>query len=58
MPATREYLQPPFDHPIAPSIALSRDPIEQAIRGGDRGAAVTVYPLYAIIVTPALPEQP
>ena len=65
-PKTRDCLSPtttgpttsPFDRPISPSTALSHDRAEQAIRGGDRGAAVTVHPPHAITVTPPLPEQP
>ena len=49
---------PLIDRRIFPSIALYRDPVEQAIRGGDREAAATIYPLHAIAVTPLLPEQP
>ena len=56
VPATREYPQPPFDRPISPSVALSHDPVKQAIRGGDRGAAATFYPPHATAVTPPLPE--
>ncbi len=55
---TTEHTTSPFDPPISPSIALSHDRIEQAIRGGDRGAVITVYPPHAITVTPPLPEQP
>ncbi len=55
---TTEPTTSPFDPPISPSIALSHDRIEQAIRGGDRGAVMTVYPPHAITVTPPLPEQP
>lgn len=60
-PTTEPITEPttsPFDRPIALSVALSRDPVKQAIRGGDRGAAVTVCPLYAVTVTVPLPEQP
>ena len=56
-PAT-EPTTSPFDRPISPIIALSHDRVKQAIRGGDREAAVTVHPLHAITVTPPLPEQP
>ena len=57
-PTTTEPATSPSDRPISPSVALSRDPVEQAIRGGDRGAAATVYPPHASIVTPPLPKQP
>ncbi|KAL2049613.1 hypothetical protein ABVK25_010073 [Lepraria finkii] len=60
-PTTQPITEPttsPVDRPISPSIALYRDPVEQAIRGGDRKAAPTIYPLHAIAVTPPLPEQP
>lgn len=56
-PTTTEPTTSPFDRPIPPSVAPSRDPVEQAIPGGDRVAAATVYPLHAVIVTPPLPEQ-
>ena len=55
---TTEPTTSPSDRPISPSVALSRDPVEHAIRGGARGAAATVYPPHAITVTPPLPEQP
>ena len=48
----------PYNRPISPSIALSHDRIEQAIRGGGHGAAKTVHPPYAITLTPPFPEQP
>lgn len=34
-----------LDRPISFNVFSSRDPIEQTIRGGDRGAAATVNPL-------------
>jgi len=56
-PTTPEPTTSPCDSPVSPSVALSRHPVEQAIRGGDGGAAATVYPPHAITVTPPLPEQ-
>lgn len=55
---TTEATTSPFDHSISPSVALSCDPVEQAIRERARGAVATVYPPHAITVTPTLPEQP
>ena len=46
-----------FDRPISPSITLFHDRIEQAIHGGDCGAAVTVYSPHAITFIPPLREQ-
>ena len=43
--------------PISLNVLSSRDPAEQAIRGGDRGAAATVNPLSTAVI-PLLPEQP
>ena len=57
-PTTTETTASPCDYPISPSVALSRGPVEQAIRGGDRGAAATVHPPHTITVTSPLPEQP
>ena len=60
-PTTEPITEPttsPVDPPISPSIVLYRDPVKQAIRGGDREAAATIYPLHAIAVTLPLPEQP
>ena len=48
----------PFDRPISPSIALSYNRIEQASRGSNRGAAVTIYPPHAITVLPLLTKRP
>ena len=48
----------PTTEPTTPSIALSHDRIEQAIRGGDCRPAVTVHPPSAVTVTPLFPEQP
>ena len=56
--STTEPTTPPYDRPISFSIALSYSRIQQAIRRGDPGAAVTVYPPHAITITPPLPEQP
>ena len=56
-PTTTEPTTSPFDHPTSPSVALSRDPVEQVIRGGDRGTAATIYPPHAITVTSPLLEQ-
>ena len=53
-----EPITSPFDRPISPSIALSHDRIEQAIRGGDRGIAATIYSLHVIIVLSSLVERP
>ncbi len=53
---TTEPTTSPFDRPTSPSVALSCDPVEQAISGGDRGAAATVHP-HAITLPPPLPEQ-
>lgn len=55
---TTEPTTSPFDCPISPSIALSHDRIEQAIREGDRGIAATIYSLHAITVLPSLAERP
>jgi len=55
---TMEYLISPFDRPSSPSVALSRDRVEQAIRGGDCGAAATVNPPSVTAATPPFPEQP
>jgi len=56
-PTTTEPTTSPFDSPISPSVALSRHSVEQAIRGGDGGAAATFYPPHAITATPPLIEQ-
>ena len=56
--STTEPTASPYDRPISSSIALSRGRIQQAIRGDDPGAAVTVHPPHAITLTPPLPEQP
>ena len=56
--STTEPTTSPYDRPISSSIALSHGRIQQAIRGGDPGAAVTVHPPHAITVTQPLPEQP
>ena len=55
-PAT-EPTTSPFDRPISPSIALFHDRVKQAIRGGDREAAVSVHLSHVTTVTPPLPEQ-
>lgn len=55
---TTEPTTSPYNRPISANIALSHDRIEQAICGGDGGAAVTVHPSSVITVTPPLPEQP
>ena len=47
-----------LDRSISPSVALSCDRVKQTIRGGDRGAATTVYPLHAIAIIPRIPKQP
>lgn len=47
----------PLDRPISLNVLSSRDPVEQAIHGGDRGAAATVNPLSTAVI-PLLPEQP
>ena len=47
----------PLDRPISLNVLSSRDPVEQAIRGGDRGAAATVNSLSTAVI-PLLPEQP
>lgn len=39
------------------NVLPSRDSVEQAIHGGDRGAAATVNPLSTAVI-PLLPEQP
>ena len=51
---TTEHTTSPFDRPISPSVALSRDPAEQAIRGGAHGAAATVSPPTPV---PSLPSS-
>ncbi len=56
-PPTTEPTSSPFNRPISPSVALPCDPVEQAISGGDCGAATTVHPPHAITVPPSLPEQ-
>ena len=55
---TTETTASAYDCSISPSVALSRGPVEQAIRGGDRGAAATVHPPHTITVTSPLHEQP
>ena len=55
---TTEPTTSPYNRPISPIIALSHDRIEQAIRGDDHGAAVTVHPPHAITLTPPFLEQP
>jgi len=56
-PTTTEPTTSPFDSPISPSVALSHHPVEQAIRGGDGGAAAIFYLPHAITATPPLPKQ-
>ena len=56
-PTTTEPTTSPSDSPISPSVALSRHPVEQVIRGGDGGAAATFYPPHTITATPPLPKQ-
>ena len=48
----------PTTEPITLNIALSHNRIEQAVRGGDYKAVVTVHPPSTITITPPLPEQP
>ena len=52
-----EHTASPFDRPISLNVLSSRNPVEQAIRGGDRGAAATVNSLSTAVI-PLLPEQP
>lgn len=47
----------PLDRPISFNVLSSRDPVEQAIRGGDRGAAAIINPLSTAVIQ-FLPEQP
>ena len=54
---TTEPTTSPFNRATSPSVALSCDPVEQAISGGDREAAATVHPPHAITVPLSLPEQ-
>ena len=51
-----EHTISPRDRPISLSVALSHNRVEQAIRRGDRGAAVTVSPPHAFTITPPFPE--
>ena len=48
----------PFDDPVFPRVALSREPVEQTIHRGDRKATATGPSPRAITITPLLPEQP
>ena len=56
-PPTTEPTTSPFNCPISPSVALSCDPVEQAISGGDCGAVATAHPPYATTVPLPLLEQ-
>ena len=59
-PTTEPIIKPTLssgNRPISPSIALYRDPVEQAIRGGDHEAAATIYSLHAIIFTYLFPSN-
>ncbi len=47
-----------IDRPISSSVALSRDRVEQATCGGDRGITATIYHPHAITVPPTLAERP
>ena len=58
-PKTHGCLSPNTTSPTTSSTTSSLDrSISPTIRGGDRGAATTVFPLHAIAVTPRLPKQP
>jgi len=47
----------PFDRLISPSVALSRDPVERTICGGNRETTPTVYALSVTAATPPSSEQ-
>ena len=56
-PPTTEPTPSPIDRPISSSVALSRDRVEQATRGGGRGIVATVYSPHAITVPSPLAER-
>ena len=49
-PPTTEPTSSPFSRPISPSVALSYDPVKQAISEGDCRAIATTHPPHAITV--------
>ena len=56
-PPTAKPTPTPIDRPISSSVALSRDRVEQATRGGGRGIVATVYSPHAITVPSPLAER-
>lgn len=52
-----EPVASPLDRPVSLNALSSRDSVEQAIRGDDRGAAATVNLLSTAVIS-LLPEQP